>query len=237
MKIFDEWISTLSNSRPKNNPHLPSDIDELHESTTDKTSDDEWIWVEGYKGVYKDMTAHGDFKYELGKQYDIPEGEEIKECKNGFHFCLNLRDVYKHYPIGNGNRFFKVRALVRNTDVANYGKPEPGWGFYHAINKLAAKSIILTDELTIDEIFESYGYITLEDGWTEKYKKLAIELGIDATRRYMYINNLEALGYSSTFAKLICSMPTEYYDRALAVGSQSDLSMDMKVWVIFNANS
>ena len=42
-------------------------------------SDDEWIWVDGYKGTDEDMKCH-DFQYELNKQFDMPEDVKIKSC-------------------------------------------------------------------------------------------------------------------------------------------------------------
>jgi hypothetical protein len=88
-------------------------LDTVHIS---KEKEDEWIWVEGYKGTKKDMTARfNDFQYELNKRYEIDE--EPEECKKGFHFCLELFDVFEYYPIGKNHRFFKVQALVRKSDL------------------------------------------------------------------------------------------------------------------------
>ena len=46
---------------------------------------DEWIWVEGYKGTDKNMCCR-DYQYEIGKQFDMSDDEEIKECSSGFHY-------------------------------------------------------------------------------------------------------------------------------------------------------
>lgn len=48
-------------------------------------SDDEWVWIDGYKGTDCDMKCRG-FQYEIGKQHDIVG--DVKECVNGFHLCL-----------------------------------------------------------------------------------------------------------------------------------------------------
>lgn len=80
-------------------------------STTEQTPiptpepKEEWIWVESYKGTDKDMKCR-DYQYELGVQYDMPEGQTIKECESGFHLCLSLKDVYGYYDISDGHRFF-----------------------------------------------------------------------------------------------------------------------------------
>lgn len=200
---------------------------------------EKWIWVDGYKGVSKDMTAHEGFVYELGKQYDMPEGAKIEVCSSGFHMCLKLNDVFGYYGMGSGNRFFKVKALVRDSDAEEYGKFKTSqniWSGVYQVDKLAAKSIILTEELTVDEIFEVVRdkYADEIINWSDEHKKLALELGIQKVINLARIEQLEALGYSSAFAKLICDKAETHYRLAVAAGSQPGLSMDMKVWLIFN---
>lgn len=111
---------------------------------------EEWIWVEGYKGVNENMQGYGGFQYELGVEYSI-DGE-IEVCKNGFHFSKNLTDAF-YYKDCLKHRFFKVKGLVKASDAALYGKREYardvyGLRAYDIINKLAAKKIILTEEIT-----------------------------------------------------------------------------------------
>ena len=71
---------------------------------------EEWIWVEGYKGVDQNMQGYKGFQYELNKEYSV-DGE-VEECKNGLHFSLKLDDVF-HYKNCLTHRFFKVKAYVR----------------------------------------------------------------------------------------------------------------------------
>ena len=51
--------------------------------------------MKGYKAFHKGLTAYGGFKYEIGKEYEITG--ELKMCENGFHFCVNLIDVFGYY--------------------------------------------------------------------------------------------------------------------------------------------
>lgn len=47
-----------------------------------------------YKGFDKDLKCRG-FQYEVGKEYELPEGVEPELCKQGFHACespLNVLD-------------------------------------------------------------------------------------------------------------------------------------------------
>lgn len=191
-----------------------------------------WVWVEGYKGTNKNMCCQG-FQYELGKKYQMPR-ESVDECRTGYHLCLNMHDVQKYYSIGNGNRFFKVRALVRLSNKNDYGKMpdyDPS-NMYHRLfdrqprNKLVAAEIEFLEELTMDEILEN----TIAKNWTEEYKKMAIELSVDAANRTRQIDTLTGYGYSLPFASYL--IENKKYNVAKAVGSQSDLSMDMKCLLI-----
>lgn len=182
---------------------------------------EEWIWVDGYKGTNADMTCQG-YQYELGKQFDMPEGQDVVTCRNGFHLCLALNHVFNYYAIGAGHRFFRVKALVRDIDAKKYGE---GY-LFSVIDKLAAKSIIFYEELTIDEILR---YENTE-GWTEDDKRLAIQEGVQTVRSRMTVMELVKLGYSRAFAEYL--VDEDKTRVAMAVGSQSDLSMDMKVLAI-----
>lgn len=192
---------------------------------------EEWIWVEGYKGTDKYMRCKG-YQYELNKQYDMPEDSEIVTCRSGFHLCLTLSHTIRYYEVGYGNRFFKVRALVRKSDYDRYGEAEicevngfkMSMGSYY--DKLAAKSIIFLSELTRDEIVKD----TMVDPLPEQYQQMAIDMCIeDAIYQYKYDTLVED-GYSAPFAKYI--VDKHKFDVAHAVGSQKDLSMDMKVLCI-----
>lgn len=188
--------------------------------------EEEWIWVEGYKGTDKDMKCLN-YQYELGVQYDMPEDEPVQECKSGFHLCLSLVDVWDYYCVGGGNRFFKVKALVRKTDKDNYrGAFVCGGSWYSTStykNKLAAKSIIFTSELTYDEILKD----TDAQNLPEDYKKIALESSIQNAINQYEINILVEDGYSLPFATHM--VKTGKFDITHAFGSQKDLSMDMKV--------
>lgn len=185
-----------------------------------------WVWVEGYKATDANMQCRG-YQYELGVQYDMPEDKPIQVCESGFHLCLQLHDVFYYYSVGNGVRFFKVKALVRKADKDNYrGAFRCGDTWYNtntSNNKLAAKSIIFTSELTYDEILKN----TDAQNLPEEYKKIAIESSIQNAINQYEINILVEDGYSIPFATYI--IKSSKFDIAHAFGSQKDLSMDMKV--------
>lgn len=188
---------------------------------------DKWIWVEGYKGTTKEMRGHGDYQFEIGKRYDMPLDVEIRDCHAGFHLSLNMKDVFNHYNIGKGNRFFKVRALVRERDLNEYGKKTGLSGYFSPKirNKLASQSIEFIRELTMDEVFQDTEYAS----WSDEYKKLAMDGDLVDVKHMVMVNEL---GYSKPFATHIVKM--DKYDTAKAVASQPDLSMDMKALMIMN---
>lgn len=189
-----------------------------------------WVWVEGYKGTDEDMCCNG-FQYEIGTKYQMPR-EEVEECRSGYHFCLNLSDVFSYYGIHSSHRFFKVRALVRLSDKNEYGKGGITYDFKFGLNytssrnKLVAAEIEFLEELTMDDILSN----TRASAWTDEYKKLALEIGIDEAERKMHITDLTDLGYSLPFASYILSK--KKYTVAKAVGSQPELSMDMRALLI-----
>ena len=195
-----------------------------------KFEEEEWIWVEGYKGTDKDMKCLG-YQYELGVQHNMPDGDAVLLCKSGFHLCLNLRDVYDYYNIGNGNRFFKVKALVRKLDKDRYHTSSytiDGVRYYvgENNNKLTAKSIVFLSELTSDEILAN----TEAQSLPEEYKNVALVSGVRVAVETYQISTLVEDGYSLPFATHIVSI--DKFNIAHAVGSQKDLSMDLKVLTI-----
>lgn len=66
--------------------------------------------MEGYKAFGPDWTCRG-FKYEVGKTYELEEGQTLKMCKCGFHFCKNPIDVFGYYPADESTLIAKVEAL------------------------------------------------------------------------------------------------------------------------------
>lgn len=182
--------------------------------------EEKWIWVTGYKGTYSDMTAKNNFKYEFGATYTMPDDVEIRMCESGFHFSPLLKQAQKYYGVRNGNRFFEVEALVREED----------WAYRLHYDKLVAKSIRFVRELSTDEILEPYIGSEAVKKWPEKYKELTRHIGIEEAFTIQACDELEAFGYSSSFALYIVS--NGLTDVAKAVGSQTELSMDMKTFII-----
>lgn len=222
--------------------HVPAITKEQIEAAVEKALD-EWIWVEGYKATEKDMTCNK-YQYMIGVRHDMPEGAEIEECKSGFHFCRDLKDVYKYYEINRGHRFFKVRALVRKKDYEAYGKPvnDPTigpfgvyFGYVPTIkNKLTSKSIEFLSELTVDEILTAFGVDIA--GWTDEDKSLAMEKGTKEVYKVRKVRDLVELGYSDLMSRHIV-YSLDKYEMAKVLMSQQDISMDTRLMILFDKNA
>ena len=66
--------------------------------------------MEGYKAFNAGWVCI-DFQYEIGKTYELPEGQKLKMCECGFHFCKNPIDVFGYYPMNDNVLIAKVEAL------------------------------------------------------------------------------------------------------------------------------
>lgn len=197
--------------------------------------EEEWIWVEGIKGTNRNMACR-DFQFELGKQFDMPEDAEIKLCESGFHFSKTISDVFHFYEINYGNRFFKVRGLVRKTDYEKYQSfTTLGWANIYTpysasehAGKLVAKSIEFIEELTLEEIFKD----TLGQNLPEDYQRQVLTIGINMAWEAYKTDKLQSLGFSGPFSRWC--VKNKRYEKALAIG-EMDVSMDTKVWFIMTA--
>lgn len=198
---------------------------------------EEWVWINGFKGTDKDMKCR-DYQFDMEQTFNMPEDAPIVPCSSGFHLCKELTDVFDYYDVRSRNRFFEVYAEVRKSDLDNY-RPT------YTYNKLVARSIKFISEITVDDVIaayfakdaksskrlEKFGFV-LSD-FTTEHKKIAVAEDVNTALNHVATSKLETLGYSAAFANLIVRRGG--YDVARAVGTQSDLSMDMKAMYIYQA--
>ena len=204
---------------------------QLHFGTV-KKDEEEWVWITGFKGTDKNMKCR-DFQYEMSIPFYIPDDEKVAECRNGFHLCRKLINVFDYYSIGRGNRFFEVRALVRKADAEKEVRR-------YMSDKIAAKSIEFIRELDVNEVltaelsrykYEENPEFKLSE-WSDEAKKTAMFASVSDGLRMVCVNYLETLGYSRPFATHIMNLGG--YNTAVSVGAQKDLSMDMKAMFIYD---
>ena len=66
--------------------------------------------MKGYKAFKSDWTCRG-FQYEIGKTYELEDGQELRMCQCGFHFCKYPIDVFGYYPMDDKTLIAEVEAL------------------------------------------------------------------------------------------------------------------------------
>ena len=98
----------------------------------------EWIWVDAYKGTDANMTCKGK-KYRMGVEDTY--GDNVVLGSKGYHVCTNLQHCFRNYDYDFKNRFFKVKALV-NAKEYQYRNPNN--------TTLVAKAIKFVSEITTD---------------------------------------------------------------------------------------
>ena len=96
-----------------------------------------------YKGFDKDLKCRG-FQYEVGKEYELPKGESVSVCSNGFHACESPLEVLDHYFMdGYAN-------LSRFCEVEQSGE------FSKEVDstKVASSKIKIKKEITFSDLIE-----------------------------------------------------------------------------------
>ena len=189
-----------------------------------KEPQEEWVRVKGYKGMRKDMKAHYDFQYELGKTYTVEDPDSVEICEYGYHFSLNLKDVFRYYDLANNNRFFKVEALVRKKDYEEYGKVYTTTIFTDRVDKLVAKEITILEEVSVKEMFEEIMKIhhdiamidelkieDMDDVYKEGVKTVLVKKSINLVK--------EKTGFKNSFIHLLLSRLTDREKLALLATS------------------
>lgn len=199
-KVYDTTISYTSDV-PNIIPNIKITLGDMLMSEEVIINGITYIWVEGYKGVDKNMQSYNNFQYELDKPF-LYEGTPTI-CSGGLHFCLNIKDTLDYYKFDFSNRYFKVKALVNKDEYLSYGSTftrkhytsynkgnsafiDPYYdyragrddvGAYYiktvTINKLSAKVIILTEEITKEDYFDYTDFVEFfSKYWIESKEEL-----------------------------------------------------------------
>jgi hypothetical protein len=94
----------------------------------------------GYKSFNLNWTAHGRFQYEVGKTYELPEGQSPELCVTGFHFCRIPTNCDEFYRDVLNSR----HALIHAWDVIDETN-------LHEIGKSVCRKIKIVSEIPSDE--------------------------------------------------------------------------------------
>lgn len=193
--------------------------------------EEDWIWIEGYKATDKDMKCKG-YQFELGKMF-THEGELIS-CKRGFHFCPELKDCFNYYNIGQGNRYFKVKALINVHQ--KYSFTPSGYhiysssGFKRDTDKRVAKQIEFLEEISPEEIIKMQ-YPASYTKMSEKLKSDIIQFGAAQAFKLQSIDELKETNiYSAEMIDIIVANDKMKLAYALA---KEDISQDTRLIILF----
>ena len=153
--------------------------------------------------------------------------------RNGFHFCKDLDDVFRHYPFDFHNRFFKVKALVKKEEYDN-----------RLFAALAAKEIILYEEV-FPEYEEVKQYLKCTSKryhepyqFTEEDFNGAKEMGKEVYFKNKFITALVKLGHSHLLSELVveqCSCDVAYMKHIIDVATalkDEGVSRDMAAYIL-----
>lgn len=178
-KQFPDEVDTFNRNNIENNIEAESTPEEK----------EEWVWVEGYKGTDKNMMCR-DFQYELNKNYTY--NGETKICMSGFHFCPKLDYVFSYYYLDGNNRFFKVKGLINKKEYSNL----------LTIDKLVAKEIIFTEEVTYNNGLKPYVEKFLPIIKNEGEYLAIKDTGILSFLRNKFLSDMKELGFSELYSQI-----------------------------------
>lgn len=145
-----------------------------------------------YKGFDKDLKC-SDFQYEVGKEYELSEGEKPEICSKGFHACESPLEVLDYYFLddkGNMSRFCVV---------------EQSGEFSKRVNstKVASSKIRIKEEITFVDLIKS-GIEWLNEN-TSSEKVVDDDAQIGSSGDYSKIassGDFAQIGSSGDFAKI-----------------------------------
>lgn len=173
---------------------LEQTVEESVKSICDEKED--WVWVDGYKGMSLDMTGFNDYQYEIGGVYKIFDCDNIKIGKYGFHFCDSIESIFNRTSYDNTLecRIFKVRGLIKESQCNDH--------------VYVAKEIQILEEISDDEYFSATNFEWINNKEDlKKYKKKTREEVVDSIKRFR-INQLIEMGYSDTFSCILADKIT-----------------------------
>ena len=151
-KYVEEQLENNEISENNTEEEAVKEEETKQEEQEEKQEEEKWITVEGYKGMDKNMQGYGGFQYELGKTYTVDDPSSVLVCNYGYHLSLSLKDVLNYTVLNNDNRFFKVKAVVREKDYKEYGKLYFNTFRVSENDKLAAKEITIVEEVSDEEM-------------------------------------------------------------------------------------
>lgn len=92
----------------------------------------------GYKVFNSDWSCRG-FQYKVGETYEMNERPIL--CEQGFHFCRDLKDCFRYYPLSDNIKIAEIEVLGEIDGIASYD------------TKRCTNKIKIVREIPFDQLF------------------------------------------------------------------------------------
>ena len=96
-----------------------------------------------YKGFDKNLCCRG-FQYEVGKEYELPKGEEVSVCLNGFHACESPLEVLEYYFLDDNANLPRFCVVEQSGEFSKEGNS----------TKVASSKINIKKEITFADLIK-----------------------------------------------------------------------------------
>lgn len=108
----------------------------------------------GYKGFNAGLINRYGRKFEEGKAYSLDGEISFGNNGNGFHFCLNLCDVFRYFDPNEGVEVAVVSTEDKDKDIVYYEDEYNGYYDMYVCRNLKIEKV-LTREEVVDLILKS----------------------------------------------------------------------------------
>ena len=176
-----------------------------------------------------------DYQFDFNKIFDIGD-DKLVMCAKGFHLCPKLYSCFSYYSIVEGNRFFKVRALINKNMMvvikSNWLSDSALVNMYEKSDKWVAKKIEFIEECSPDKIFTAAGgrfvYALNQD---DKFKDEVLKFNLDVAYRNQQKYKLQAFSiYTDETIEIIVAQKRTELAIALA---KERISHDTRMSILF----
>ena len=162
----------------------------------------------GFKGFTDDWKTFNEMKFDPKSDVEYEEKENIKLCKNGFHFCKFPLDVLKYYPIFRLGRrkisHFNKYAII-NTNDEDVSKEE-----HENDTKKVTSKFKIDHEISIKDIIRISSNMVREKNECLRKK---------ITKTSHYVKGYFGEGLKLAISKINCFYVYNNNYRSMAIGT------------------
>jgi hypothetical protein len=161
------------------------------------------------------------------------DGDDLSLYKTGFPVYFELETVFRVYPIGNGNRYFKVRAKVKKHSFMKEAKELEFIEEINITDDMAKKALFSQIHTKYDAIKNGIGdlsedrlhfYINRFVNGIVSPRAVVVEMMTEVLQRY----------YSLALVCLMINQNNEdILNAAFLLGPDDSISKELKIALIF----